>query len=931
MAGLRDALESAGLPTIYHSTEQGFSSCHAEDVVERISREGSKQLGGLGVKFRRVPQQTQHDNEPALPRFEFKGGPLYVLLDGLDFIVDDNGFGVSYVPVDLPPCMRLVLSVSHGPLLDSLAARRYRVHEMAPLSPEGKSELILAHAIRRGSQDEVMQGLLAWPPGGHPTHLLFAAKLAELTGRAPAENEDVPTVLNRLIEAMGSSIPNLAVLAHCKYGLPAKRPLDSLRMSVARPLIVERGNFFQPAMSEVQQLLRRKYGEGELRRGRLELANGLAECPFGAAIDEAAQHFVELDEKERLADLLTSFMTFTMLIHRSSGRFSYYWNKAGAKDAIGRFERMYESQAEGLEARGRVALLCNIGLMLSGCDAPEVAERFYRRSIDEARTSDVPQPGNLATAYFNLAVLISRKPDRYAEAEQVYLELLAMVDGVAEDSPVTKWRVLENYAGLLENMFRKEESLARREEGVVAAREKLGAGHPAVGELLLGLSSNVRWWKPDRALACAEQGHAILAAAAGPRHGKAIWGLGEMARSQLMLGRYEQARAIYEQTLEIAKEEEKSSPHAIASALENLADAAEEAGDRPRGLGYRKKKLEHQQSRLGPGHLNTLYAAKSLASCYEKNGQLERALELMEECLRDCSALGKEANSCATDATVQLARMRLFARNRDGCARLVDELEKRAPGELSNGLKTEVLLLKSELASVDGYTDDSRRLVAEACALHPMNYADLPSQFGVVRTVRAGLLHLAGDAEASLREHEAGVQQTLFGQRHMLDFTLRPYETSLRHHGGQDDLARARIAELRLMLNTHVDSFGLAQIPLPPRPVRVAWNPKSPSILALLDGNGRSCLFEWHDSAGMIEQLEAPFAAVEMPADPALVSLNWSSSGEALRLLTPQGQAVNGSANGNEEWSPASAISPNRAYIAVMRRQSLRIVRALAT
>jgi len=623
MRGLRDALESAELPVTFHCTEEDFTYCHAEEVVERISKIGARKLRELGLKYRLVPQQTQFSNEPALPRFECKGGPLYIFIDGLDFIIDDNGF----------------------------------------------------------------------------------------------------------------------------------------------PL-------------------------------------------------------------------------------------------------------------------------------------------------------------------YNLAVLIGRKPERYAEAEQLYLELLAMLDRVSEDISLRKWKALETYAGHLENMFRKEDALARREEAIAAARQALGAGHPQVGELLLSLSCSIRWWKPDYALTCAEQGHAILQAAAGPRHSRATWGLRVIAFAHEMLGRFDQARAILERTLELGKAEARSSPYVAATALNELADAAEEAGDWQLGLRDREARLEHLRTFLGPRHIDTIRGAYGLARSCERNGERQRALELTEGCLRDYSAIGEATSFDRVDATLQVARMRLFGGDRGGCTSLVDELEKLAPGERPASCRIDFLLLKSELASMGGYNDERRRLVEEACQLLPMNYYDLQPQFGVVRAVLAGLLHLAGDADASLGQHEAGAQHLLLEQRHMLDFTLRPYETSLRYHVGPEDLARARIAELRLMFDTHIDSFGLAQFVLSPRPIRVAWNPKSPSILAALDGKGRSYLFDGHDTASMLEQLEPPFAPVEVPEDPALVSLNWSTSGEALRLRTPQGEKVNGRASDDEQWAPASAISPSGAYIAVMRRQSMRIVRA---
>jgi tetratricopeptide (TPR) repeat protein len=422
-----------------------------------------------------------------------------------------------------------------------------------------------------------------------------------------------------------------------------------------------------------------------------------------------------------------------------------------------------------------------------------------------------------------------------------------------------------------------------------------------------------------------------MEAAAGPHSSQALWGLRTIAQALQMLGQYQQARTVYERTLEIGKAEARSSPNGVSTALENLAESADEAGDRLLGLHFREARLEHLQTQLGPQHTDTIRSTYPLALCCERNGQRERALALMEEHMRHFSGLGKGETYNRANGMLQVARMRLASGDRQGCTVLVDEIEGLPPAEFPSSLQTEFLLLKSELASANGANHESRRLVEEACRLHPMNHEDLQSQSSLVRAVQAGLLHLAGDAEASLRQHEAGVQHLRFAQRHMLEFTLRPYERSLRDHVGSEDLARARMAELRLMLDTHIDSFGLALFVSPPCPIRAAWNPRSTSILALLDSQGQSYLFNWHASANMLEPLPSPLAPVELPADPAQVSFNWSQSGEALRLRTPQGQQVSGHASPDEPWAPASAISPEGAYVVVMRRQSVRIARTVAS
>jgi hypothetical protein len=138
-------------------------------------------------------------------------------------------------------------------------------------------------------------------------------------------------------------------------------------------------------------------------------------------------------------------------------------------------------------------------------------------------------------------------------------------------------------------------------------------------------------------------------------------------------------------------------------------------------------------------------------------------------------------------------------------------------------------------------------------------------------------------------------------------------------------LAEARLREIRTMLGIHYDRFGLGLTIVQDGPARVAWNTANPSILAALTHRGTSHLLAWHPSAGAIEFIEQPFEPVTLPADMSEVSLNWSESGDALRLRVGDEEKVHGKLRDGDSWAPASAISPDSSLVVVLRQNSIRI------
>jgi hypothetical protein len=89
-------------------------------------------------------------------------------VDGLDYMVGTHYLDASFIPVDLPRSMRVVVSVAHGSLADALAARGYHVHDMAPLETACKRQIVLAMFDEKPPRQRLVDALVAWPGGATP-------------------------------------------------------------------------------------------------------------------------------------------------------------------------------------------------------------------------------------------------------------------------------------------------------------------------------------------------------------------------------------------------------------------------------------------------------------------------------------------------------------------------------------------------------------------------------------------------------------------------------------------------------------------------------------------------------------------------------------------------------------------------------------------
>ncbi|MBN2576541.1 MAG: tetratricopeptide repeat protein [Deltaproteobacteria bacterium] len=928
--GIASALGRGMRSCVIKLVEQGGRSCHDLSMIEDVEREGAKLLRNRGLAFRVLRSRRAYDG-PTLPYFDVQGGRIYLLIDGLDHIISSRRIDGSFLPITVPPGTRLVVSVSQGPIVDALAARGWRVHEVAPLDEEERRRVIAPLLRRHERRAELNQALLAWPHGGHPTRLRIAAALAAATNKAPTAGDDIAAVVRRLLDHRQPDAKQTALLALAEHGVPhfswgpVSRNVD---LASFEPLVVDRCGMLQPALPEVRAALRARCTEDDLRRGHLAVFEEYADrSPYGL-YELAAEHLLAYGDPQRMAGFITRMEPFQIITGTDIWLTTRCWRAANMADDPSSCDRMLESTLPARSRELRIAIINNTGLLAEKMGWKEVALRLKRRTLNEAKQAFPLTHAKVGTALFNLAAYLGETRDNDAEAERTYLELLAIYDGltsVDEQFPA-QWYVLDYYARFLGVRARYDESLARREEAIAAVRKAMGERHPRTARELLDTSDSIRWQAPDRALAYAESAYAILCTAFGPLSTEATAALRAIAASHLALGQPVHALTASRRALEAGLAMVAKHPHEAGYALGQMVNLAEAEGDRRAAFAYQQRQYDHYRNALGPDHPTTLSVAERVARLHETAGELEQALAVhLLRCERYLATKGP-GNVDLLGAQTAAARVSWRLGRRIEAERRLDEWTEAIEACSSIGVKGMARMLRAEWAREDGQGDAQRALLEQALALY--EEAPASARAGIFHVLLAGNLFLAGDREASERHHEAGLVPLDDSQLHLAFLVLRPYEDDTQLAAEDYREAQHRRRGLCALLATSTHRPRLDRALLGERPLRAAWNPGDGRTFAVLDEAGRTCLCHWHPEAGQIERLDLAFPQVDLPKDRTAIGLRWSASGQALRLRTPEREEVLGCVADGVAWAPASPVSPDGRYALVSEYRALGLVHA---
>jgi hypothetical protein len=159
-----------------------------------------------------VPSTLQELQQELPKRLELASAdrPLIVFLDSLDQLAGGSGTNVSWLPSDLPACVRLVTTTRPGEYLASLRGRLpdELVHELKPMPPEEGGQLLddwLAAAGRTLRPSQRVEVLGRFDVCGSPLFLRLAFEEARLWAADMPDifiGTDVPSIIGDLYDRL---------------------------------------------------------------------------------------------------------------------------------------------------------------------------------------------------------------------------------------------------------------------------------------------------------------------------------------------------------------------------------------------------------------------------------------------------------------------------------------------------------------------------------------------------------------------------------------------------------------------------------------------------------------------------------------------------------------------------------------------------------
>ncbi len=260
-----------------------------------------------------------------------------------------------------------------------------------------------------------------------------------------------------------------------------------------------------------------------------------------------------------------------------------------------------------LEDKDFIWLFLSLGRFYEGQGLYELAELWYKQSLDITRSRFGVEHPNVANSLNHLALLYSSQ-GRYTEAEPLYLEALEMYKQLLGSSHpdftnslnhlayLSVAMILNNLAALYNSQGRYTEAEPLLLEALEMRKQLLGSSHPDFTNSLNHL--------------------AYLSVANSLNH------LAYLYNSQ---GRYAEAEPLLLQALEIDKQLLGSSHPDVAMSLNNLAALYNSQGRYTEAEPLLLEALEMRKQLLGSSHPDVAISLNNLAYLYNSQGRYTEA------------------------------------------------------------------------------------------------------------------------------------------------------------------------------------------------------------------------------------------------------------------------------------------------------------------
>ncbi len=233
----------------------------------------------------------------------------------------------------------------------------------------------------------------------------------------------------------------------------------------------------------------------------------------------------------------------------------------------------------------------------------------------------------------NLAVLYDDE-GRYAEAETLYKQALAVTEKALGPEHVEVGTYLSNLAGVYKAQGRYAEAVPLLKRALAIAEKKQGPDHPSVAYRLNNLAVIYRaQGRYPEAEAYYKRSLAIFEKSLGPDHRNVGQTLNNLAVLYNTQGRYADAVPLMKRAMNITEKALGPKHPDMVIRLNNLAWVYEKQGRLKDAEALYRRSLAIGETALGAEHPDVINSRENLAALYKSGGRLAEAEPLLREVL----------------------------------------------------------------------------------------------------------------------------------------------------------------------------------------------------------------------------------------------------------------------------------------------------------
>lgn len=434
-----------------------------------------------------------------------RGESVLIIIDAVNQL-EERARTMKWLPVAIPPGVKLILSTTPGVAEMELSKRGWEVLAVTPIAEERVRQSIVVRYLgefHKGIAPDQLRRLTADDKSSSPLYLRVVAEELRLHG----EHETVADLVTRYVDAADIDIvfqlvlermerdfgqrtvsDMLGLLRASRSGLNEHELLEILeigRLDLSRLLfaldyhLIRRDGLLGFFHDYLRNAVTTRYlPDTETEKAfHRRIAEYFARAPFDSrCCDEEPWQWREAEEWERLADCLARPDILMGLNHpRVRHELSSYWRALEDRfDPIGIYgNRLGKLGAEGMTAVQRADVADAIGEFFTESGRYAAAEPLLRLVYRYRRLALGPSDHRTTAAMEHLATVLYHE-GRYPEAEEMLRNTLRiMEDSLGEDHPrlcpvldsLAATALQRQHSGDIEHYCRRSLAIAERHYG----------------------------------------------------------------------------------------------------------------------------------------------------------------------------------------------------------------------------------------------------------------------------------------------------------------------------------------------------------------------------------------------------------------------------------------------------------------------------------